>query len=295
MKLRSFGFVLGLLIITLACSFSAPVTAPVNQPGVETIVAETMQAITTPVPATPAVEAPALAGTAVTFGNVNLANPVGLASNISGVQAPAIVGDQNGAPWDAGPAHIELTLDGYIVQDGFSMAKIYIYPAQEFAAANAGAAQSLIRLQTLLLNPNGNITNDALPHVPFFNAAQIFAAQVKMVEFQNGSGVRMVTQYGQAPGSITNNSTFYHFEGLTSDGKYYIVAILPITAPMLANGGDPNAPVPPGGVPFPGYESMDLAPYYNAITTMLNNTAPETFTPTINILDALIASIQVVN
>jgi len=287
MKKITFAF-LAILLAVIACSTS-PVSAPpqVNQPGVETVVAATMQSLTP--------TAPALAGTAIKFGNVSLVNPLGLASNINGAQMPAIVGDQNGAPWDAGPAHIELTLDGYVTQGGFSMAKVYIYPAQEFAAANTGAAQNLIRLQTLLLNPNGNITNDTLPHVPFFNAAQIFAAQVKIVKFQNGSGVRMVTQYGQAPSPVINNSIFYHFEGLTSDGKYYIIAILPITAPTLAYGDASNLPVPPGGVPFPGYDSPDLVPYFNAVTTMLNSTAPEMFNPTINILDALIASIQVVN
>jgi len=304
MKLRSLGFVLGLLTVMLACSFVGPVTTPVDQPSVETIVVETLQALTpetaaspiVPTAAAPATEAITLTGTAVTFGNVSLVNPIGLASNISGIQAPA-VGEESGGPWDAGPAHIELTLDGYLLQDKFHKSKIYVYPAQEFAAANAGAAQSIIRLQTVLLNPAGPLSNDTLPNVPFFNAGQVFAAQTKVIQFKNGSGVRMLTEYAQYYATINNNDLFYHFQGLTSDGKFYIIAILPVTAPMLANSNDPNASVPPGGVPFPGYESLeqDLETYYNTVTATLNAAAPETFNPTINILDALISSIQVLN
>jgi hypothetical protein len=301
MKLRSFGFILGLLVILLACNFGGTVTAPVDQPGMETIMPETMaptpEDMATPAaPTTPATEAATLTGTPVTFGNVSLINPVGLASNISGVQMPAI-GEAEGGPWDVGPAHIELSLDGYLLQDKFHKPKIYVYPAQEFAAANAGAAQNIIRLQTVLLNPTITLSNDTLPNVPFFNAGQVFAAQTKVIQFQNGSGVRMLTEYAQYYATINNNDLFYHFQGLTSDGKYYIIAILPITAPMLANDNDPNASIPPGGVPFPGYEGSapDLEAYYNTITATLNTAAPETFNPMINILDSLVSSIQVSN
>jgi hypothetical protein len=301
MKLRSIAFVFILMIAILACSSSSPTTAPIDQPGVGTIVAKTMQALTpeaatsqiVPTVAVPATEATTLTGTVVTFGNATLVNPIGLASNISGIQAP-VVGEADGGPWGVGPAHIELTLDGYLLQDKFHKPKIYVYPAQEFATANAGAAQNIIRLQTVLLNPTGPLSNDALPNVPFFNAGQVFAAQTKVIQFHNGLGVRMVTEYAQYYATVNNNDLFYHFQGLTNDGKYYIIAILPITAPMLANVVDPNASIPPGGVPFPGYESPapDLETYYNTITTTLNAAAPETFNPTINILDALISSIQ---
>jgi hypothetical protein len=298
MKKISFATIV-LLLAILACS-SNP-SSQTDQPSVETIVAETLQALTpeaaasqiVPTVAVPATEAITLAGTAVTFGIVSLVNPIGLASNINGIQAPA-AGEADGGPWGVGPAHIELTLDGYLLQDKFHKPKIYIYPAQEFAAANPGAAQNIIRLQTVLLNPAGPLSNDTLPNVPFFNAGQVFAAQTKVIQFHNGSGVRMVTEYAQYYATVNNNDLFYHFQGLTSDGKFYIIAILPITAPMLANVVDPNASIPPGGVPFPGYESPapDLETYYNTVTDTLNTAAPETFNPTINILDALISSIQ---
>jgi hypothetical protein len=304
MKLWPLVFVLGLLVIMLACSFGGPVTTPGDQPSVETIVAETLQALTpeaaaspiVPTVAAPATEAITLAGTAVTFGNVSLVNPIGLASNIHGTQAPA-VGEESGGPWDAGPAHIELDLDGYLLQDKFHKPKIYLYPAQEFAAANAGAAQNIIRLQTVLLNPAGPLSNDNLPNVPFFNAGQVFAAQTKVIKFQNGSGVRMLTEYAQYYATINNNDLFYHFQGLTSDGKFYIIAILPVTAPILAADDKPESPVPAGGIPFPGFDApaSDVDAYYNNITAALNTAAPETFNPTINILDGLISSIQILN
>ena len=100
----------------------------------------------------------------------------------------------------------------------------------------------------------------------------MFLAQVQVVRFEHGSGVRMITQYGEAPGPAGNSATFYHFEGLTDDGKFYIIAVLPIQAPFLLSGNDPSAPLPADGIPFPGHSATEqsLDDYYKAVTDKLN-------------------------
>ena len=80
---------------------------------------------------------------------------------------------------------------------------------------------------------------------------------------------------------------FYHFQGLSSDGKTYIVAILPISAPILPEDEKSEATVPEGGIPIP----TDVGPndvYYFSVTEKLTSLAPDAFTPALSALDALI-------
>src|SRR5512146_953157 len=296
-NLRTILPALGMTMLILACALvGTPAPLPSGE-NVSTIVAATIQALT-PAVSTVAVvpqatEAPTQAaqGVPVNYKNVSFVLPIAAAPET----VPAS-SDQNAPPWDAGPEHIHFRFDGYNVPaDSFSVTQIDIFPAQPYANANAGGNISLQRLQGVLGNPNAALTNDNLPQVPYFNAASLFAAQVKRIHFQNGDGVRVVSQYGQAYGPVTNNGTFYHFQGLTSDGKYYIIAVLPVEAPFLQNGNDPSAPLPAGGIPFPGYMADNTAAenYYQAVSDKLTSTPDDQFTPSLAQLDALVQSINV--
>ncbi len=295
-------FIFTMAGLILACSIaSAPTTAAPDQQSIATIVAGTIQAITAAAPAAtssiPPTQPAQSAGIPVSFQNVSFIIPNGLASGASSQAIPNNPSDQNNGPWAVAPAHVEFTLSNYnLPADHFSQIIIDVYPAQEYASMYDGAKISLQRLQAALSNPSMPLTNDNLPQVPYFNAASMFVAQVKPIQFKNGSGFRMITQYGQAVGPVVNSGTFYHFEGLTGDKKYYVIAVLPIQAPFLANGNDPNAPAPAGGVPFPGYTSMnpkDYENYFQAVADKMNAASNDTFSPSLNTLDALIQSISI--
>ena len=279
--------------LILACSFAI---APASQPdNVSTIVAATFQGLTSAAPATTATPAPQ--GVPVTYYNVSFVIPKNLASSASTQTIPA-ANDQNGGPWAVAPQHLEFKLNDYNLPPGyFSEILIDVYPAQEYANAYAGANISLQRLRAVLSNPSTLPSNENLPQVPYFNAASMFAAQVKLIQFKTGTGVRMITQYGQAVGPIANNGTFYHYEGLTNDGKYYVVAVLPIEVKFLAgSNSDPSAPVPADGIPFPGYNYTDPSYYNNyfkAVTDKMNATPDDSFAPSLVTLDSLIQSLQV--
>jgi hypothetical protein len=191
------------------------------------------------------------------------------------------------------PEHLEFTLTSYQLSDKFHKPKLYIYPAQEFAA-DSGAAESIRRLQSILSN-TAPLTAENLPFVPFFNAGQVFTAQMQIIRFQNGAGVRFLTEYAQSFATINNHELFYHFQGLTDDAKYYMIAILPVTAPILAADEKPDSPIPTNGVPFPGYDdpNADFAGYYNAVTAKLNALTSDDFQPSISVLDALMRSMIV--
>jgi hypothetical protein len=291
--MRNFGkifFVFLAMGLILACNFSF---SPTSQPDiVSTIVAATLQTLAS-AQATPTA---APLGIPVTYYNVSFVIPEKLASGSSSQTIPP-TDEQNGGPWAVAPQHLEFKLNDYNLPAGyFSEILIDVYPAQDYAKAYAGADISLQRLQALLANPSTLPTNANLPQVPYFNAASMFAAQVKLVQFKTGTGIRMITQYGQAVGPITNNGTFYHYEGLTSDGKYYVVAVLPIEAKFLSNGNDPSAPIPVDGIPFPGYNKTDpgiFDNYFKSVTDKMNSTPDDAFAPSLTMLDSLIKSLQV--
>jgi hypothetical protein len=224
---------------------------------------------------------------------IKLILPGGLASSAT-ADTIDVVTDQTGAPWDIAPAHLQLSLHGYPPNSSFHVPQIFVYPAQQYAAANQSAAESIKRLKAILSKPDAQYQNDDLPYVPFFNAGQVLAAQDKVINFKGGSGLRIVTQYAQDVSPINNGGLFYHFEGLTSDGRFYIVTILPTSLPYLAVDNNPDSPVPTGGIPFPRNtaSASSFENYFKGMTDLINTSPVDQFDPSLNTLDALIQSIS---
>jgi hypothetical protein len=290
------------IVVTMACDLAVTV-APTNNPAplpTNTIPAlenpTQIPASATSIPATvaPTSQPPSVDGITVTYGPLGFVLPSGIASGFVGDQFSRVEGDSV-APWEVTPGHTQITLDGYLLQGKFHQPQIFVYPAASYAEMYPAAFESIHRLDNILYDPAGPNLNQPLPAVPFFNAAQVFASNVQVVSFQGGSGVRFITEYAQNFAPVNNYDLFYHFQGLSRNGAYYIIAIFPITAPMLAESSDPGAILPPGGVAFPDLNNpnSDMQGYYASVTNLLNTTSPDAFTPTISQLDALIQSMLI--
>lgn len=278
-----------LLAVMLACAQIQPPPSAAPAQSVETIVAATVQALTAAAPLTSVPPTPPANGSAVSFENVTFALPADVADNALAGRVPAY----NDVEWGYAnaPEHVKFELDGYALYDTFHDPQILVFPAQEYAAINEAAKDSMTRLQAIL-NGSAAPTAENLPRVASFNAGQLFAAQIQILHFANGSGVRFLTEYGQDFVTVNNHDLFYQFQGLTSDGKYYILAILPASHPLLAHDDNPETVPPAGGIPFPGYENVDaITTYYADAANLLNSAAPNSFTPALTSLDALIQSI----
>ena len=307
---KFFLFLSLLIIVTLACDVSVNISptsevptaastpVPVTDPPTttpEVFISLTQAIPATAVPsATPLVKPSPVAKTSVTFGRLSLDIPSSVASGASGKEYPRN-DSEDAAYWDKTPGHLQVSLnDYYILQGKFHQPQIYVYPAMPYVELVPAAFESMHRLRNVMNEP-GTASADQLPAVPFFNAAQIFASNVQAIPFQNGDGVRFLTEYAQYAAPVNNHELIYHFQGFTDDGEYYIVAIFPITAPMLAETSDAGAPLPPGGIPYPflADPNADMQAYYASITDLLNVTSPDAFTPSISQLDALIQSMRV--
>lgn len=225
----------------------------------------------------------------VTLNNVSFTLPIGVANDAQSEMVSAVT-DANAAPsWGLAPAHVQFKLTGYQLQGTFLEPQILVYPAGEYAQLNPAAAEQIQMLKTLLAG--AALSKDAVPIVPAFNAGPIFAAHMQLLDFQGGRGVRMITQYAQYLATVNNHELFYHFQGLTNDGKYYIIAVLPVSSSILAEDDKLDALVPPGGVAVPS-TGPDAA-YYEAVTKALDAMYPDSFNPSLFQLDTLIKSTTV--
>ena len=307
-------------IVTLACDLSvtvAPSTSSAPLPtntvipatGDPTTILATLalNATSTQVPASatliPVTVSPTSTATAlqpvtneveVAVGPLSIVLSPGLATGARGIQIPRAEG-QNLPYWDLTPGHHILKLEGYLLQGKTQQPQIYVYPAQAYAEMVPGAFESIRRLDNILYGPSAPISADQLPTVPFFNAQQAFTSNIQVVSFQNGGGVRFLTEYAQYAVSANNQDLIYHFQGVTRDGAYYIIAILPLSNPRLAETSDGGAVLPLGGIPYSYFAdpNADMQGYYKAVTALLNTAPQETFTPTLNQLDLLIQSMRI--
>jgi len=237
----------------------------------------------------PTVQPTVNTGTSITYSPLSFVLPQAVASGASGSDLPR-VDSPDASWWMKTPGHLQVSFDGYYTLQGkFHQPQIAVFPALEYAQLVPAAFESIHRIDNLLYDPSTASSLENLPAVPFFNDLPMFGSNIEMITFQNGSGVRFITQTAQGPTPVNNQDVFYHFEGLSSDGTYYIVAVLPVTISLLAETNDPGAPLPPGGIPYPGVGKPGQA-YIAAVTELLNAAPEQAFTPNLDQLDALIQS-----
>jgi hypothetical protein len=292
---KAFLFISLLIATTLACNLSVNIAPTSEVPTAEiTTTPEVFISRTQAIPFTEIPTQPSFEGVEVSADPLSIVLSPGVASGVRGSQIPRADG-QDLPYWELTPGHTVLKLEGYLLQEKFHQPQIYVYPAQGYAELFPGAFESMHRLRNVMNVPNASISEEQLPVVPFFNAAQIFASNFQAISFQNGDGVRFLTEYAQYAASVNNHDLFYHFQGFTTDGEYYIVAIFPITAPVLAETSDAGAVLPARGIAYPDINdpNADFQGYYASVTDLLNANPPEVFTPTLNQLDLLIQSMRI--
>jgi hypothetical protein len=205
-------------------------------------------------------------------------NPV-LAAGVTQELIPAAGEDENTPYWAAHPEYLQVSFENYVREGTFHPAQVFVYPASAFEASNQAAAERISALRSMLQQRPPEVTGE-VPFLPLFNAAQVIHAQFDYLTFEDGAGVRFVTQYGQGMGPINNNELFYTFQGLTDDGAYYVAAILPVSHPDLPA----DASVMPEG---------DWERYVSDVEQQLDVADPSSFQPDVAVLDQMIQTLAI--
>jgi len=140
----------------------------------------------------------------------------------------------DGWPELALPARRKMDFSGYVIQDHFHTAVIYVYSIEKMLQAGLYGGNTASNLLALLDYPNVDLqAAETLPFLPPFNAAQVFHVLEKRLDSENGRGIRFLTLYSQGIVGVTNYEIFYTYQGLSADGRYYIAAVLPINSSLL--------------------------------------------------------------
>ncbi len=207
-----------------------------------------------------------------------------IAQNITSTTVPGQNMGEENMPSATYPTHIEFTFLNYAVGDHFHTPKILIYPVDEYRTISPYAGDIIDALkQTLIDQPLGGSMSD-LPFLPMWNAAQIFSAKVAYFDFQNGSGIRYLTMYGQALWPVDNQNLFYTYQGITNDNRYYICAVLPITHLGLPDEGQIDD--------FVAFEE-NWDNYIADTLAWLETQESLSFFPSLDNLDAMMASFEI--
>lgn len=156
------------------------------------------------------------------------------------------------------------------------------------------ATQQLERLQRLLTErPDpatlGAIDESAItgmPYLPIEEAAQALAARIQYVDTPELAGVAYVAGFRQDTFPFARNDLWYTFQGLSTDGAWYVAASWVLRAERFP------ARISNAESRRVGRNARTWARYIEQTATTLNATQPADFRPSLDTLDALVRSID---
>lgn len=172
-----------------------------------------------------------------------------------------------------------------------AVAAVRVYAAGELAAHD-GTAPVLDQLRALLddrpdlaafgasLAEENSLT---LPFLPVLPAGQVVRARAAYVDAPELSGIRYVTAYSEAAEPFTADSFVYTFLGLSADRETVVSVIVNLSADGFPTELEP--------VEDPGAFVDGLPGYLAESTARLNDAAPDSFSPSLALVDALVESL----
>ncbi|MFN8555708.1 MAG: hypothetical protein U0103_29935 [Candidatus Obscuribacterales bacterium] len=135
------------------------------------------------------------------------------------------------------PMHTRIIFDGKKLQYGdnsFNEPHLLIYPVAEYQALFPKKKQAEFqKIISDLKKVTAAASDKSLPTMPILPGSdghEMLHAQIKRVNFTQGSGVSYVSVYGNGDPPVNESDFFYTFQGLTTDGRYYVSFFWPVKA-----------------------------------------------------------------
>ncbi len=185
------------------------------------------------------------------------------------------------------PAHTELTIRNYPLTDTQFPPQVWIYPVERFNELLPDIVPPRVSDLKRVIS-GGTLGSGELPFLPAIPQIQSFSSHVTNLSFDGGQGIRFITEYSEVPFPVNNKSILYTFQGLTSDGIYWVAVTFPISSPSLPASYDT---LPEGYTKETFIQNYDS--YVSDVKEALEAQAPGSFSPTIDMLDSLVESITI--
>jgi len=208
-------------------------------------------------------------------------------------QMPGVPYDPNVPPDQNGfPPYDLMTFDNDVVASSpfdINQRQMRIIPVTAYLnmyaqANNPAIAINIQELQRILTEKPLPVPT-GIPVLPGVNAVQALHAQDKYMSFTGGNGIAFVAFYTQDASPLTNERLVYFFQGLSSDGTQYISMAYPVDSTKLPN---TTSEVPADVMQ---QVTENNAQYLADTTKLLNEATPADFTPNLDQLNAMVASL----
>lgn len=197
------------------------------------------------------------------------------------------------------PEHIEVgfgKLPNYTGKDFEFSPEITIHSVDAYSRifdpeqkASVKVLAEFDRIKDLAAKPARHKAGSPLPFIPFIDASQQVTVGFKSLSFANGKGFRFVTQYGFEAGLIHESQLVYIFQGISDDGKTYVLATFPVSLKGLPKADDQKHL----GFDLSKYAEFESKQdeYYKKASEWLITNADQ-MTPSLETLDAVMRSIK---
>lgn len=139
-------------------------------------------------------------------------------------------------PGGEDPGHVSFRFTGYYSAlpspvYGPTEAVVNVYPTAHFTQVKWDPQRVLLR-RVLTMHPSlGSL--DRLPALPLYPAGQALLARQSYLGFGGGIGIRDLVRYASDVSPAMQGSIFYTYQGLTTDGRFYVSATFPLRIAFL--------------------------------------------------------------
>ena len=228
----------------------------------------------------------AAAPSSVSYKNVRFLNPLP-ETRVQSVDVAKVPYDPN-VPPGAAPAHIEFRFSHYYPSlfppDSVAVPTVYVFSTNSFAAYKWDTVE---RSLASILHAHPDLTKTKqLPMLPEMEAGQVFHAQATYQSFNGGHGISYLAFYAQDVSPVTANRLIYSFQGITTDGRYYLSAVFPVHVSFL-----------PGTIPstfdYNAFEKSFEKYLKDLVLKLDAPAAKKALTPSLALLNALAASVAI--
>lgn len=286
-----------LIISSLSCSIFQGLAGKPTQTGPLNPVNTLAPAATQPAPADQATAAPKPTEKPTSsapkpnafFEGISFYYDPSLAKSVQAEVLPATDPASDNMPaFEVNPRIVDFKFNDFVVSTDSQTPRVMVFSVEEYQKLDSENVDKEVSALKKLLEVKPSVSSGTIPVLPIWNAAQVIRTNLKYVSFQNGEGVRFVTQYGQDISPITNERIFYIFQGLTRDGKFYISAEFPVNNPALPANYD-------SAMKDTNIETLakNYQKYVSSTQDQMNGFKDDSYTPSLTLLDAMIQSIKI--